>query len=164
MQAAADARNTNFKLHVADTDLDAIPTDLLANEVEIQRADGPRLEQQVEPINTKDFGEEWEWEESPEVTLILVDSMDEAIQLFNTYSPRLVATLVSADATEHNYFWQRVRSPFVGDGHTRWVDGQFALAKPELGLSNWDNGRLFGRGAILTGDSVYTVRTRYVSA
>ena len=51
----------------------------------------------------------------------------------------------------------------VGDDHTRWVDGQFALAKPELGLSNWANGRLFGRGAILTGDSVYTVRTRYVS-
>lgn len=163
MQAAADARATNFKLHVADTALDAIPAELLTNKVEILRADGPRLEPQAEPINAKEFGEEWEWEESPEVTLILVDSVDDAIALFNTHSPRLVATLVSADVAEQRYFWQRVRSPFIGDGHTRWVDGQFALAKPELGLSNWDNGRLFGRGAILTGDSVYTVRTRYVS-
>ena len=134
----------------------------MQQQVEIVRAEGPQQEPQAEPIAAQDFGEEWEWEESPEVTLILVDSLDEAIGLFNRYSPRLVASLISADAAEHTYFWQRVRSPFIGDGHTRWVDGQFALSKPELGLSNWDNGRLFGRGAILTGDSVYTVRTRYV--
>ena len=43
---------------------------------------------------------------------------------------------------------------------TRWVDGQYALGKPELGLSNWQFGRLFGRGGVLSGDSVFTVRTR----
>ncbi len=162
MQAAAAARNTNFKLHVAQSDVAAVPKALFDRDVEIVRADGPQQEKQAEPIPVSAFGEEWEWEESPEVTLILVESLDEAIQLFNTHSPRLVASLVSPDAAEQTYFWQRIRSPFVGDGHTRWVDGQFALSKPELGLSNWDNGRLFGRGAILTGDSVYTVRTRYV--
>ena len=47
-----------------------------------------------------------------------------------------------------------------GDGFTRWVDGQFALLQPELGLSNWQAGRLFGRGGVLSGDSVYTVRLR----
>ena len=94
---------------------------------------------------------------------MLVDSVDAAVALFNEHSPRLVASLVSSDAQRHKQFWDRIRSPFVGDGHTRWVDGQYALAKPELGLSNWANGRLFGRGAILTGDSVYTVRTRYVT-
>jgi glutamate-5-semialdehyde dehydrogenase len=51
----------------------------------------------------------------------------------------------------------------VGDAFTRWVDGQLALRKPELGLSNWQYGRLFGRGGILSGDTVYTVRTRYVT-
>ena len=45
----------------------------------------------------------------------------------------------------------------VGNGFTRWVDGQKALSKPELGLSNWQFGRLFGRGGILTGDGVLTV-------
>jgi glutamate-5-semialdehyde dehydrogenase len=43
---------------------------------------------------------------------------------------------------------------------TRWVDGQFALNKPELGLSNWQNGRTLGRGGILSGDSVFSVRYR----
>jgi glutamate-5-semialdehyde dehydrogenase len=43
---------------------------------------------------------------------------------------------------------------------TRWVDGQYALDTPELGLSNWEGGRMLGRGGILSGDSVYTVRYR----
>ena len=89
---------------------------------------------------------------------------DEAIDLFNAHSPRLVASLISNDEQEHQHFYQRVDAPFIGDNHTRWVDGQRALNKPELGLSNWANGRLFGRHAILTGDSVYTVRTRYIDA
>ena len=51
-----------------------------------------------------------------------------------------------------------LNAPFVGDGFTRWVDGQYALDRPELGLANWQNGRLIGRGAILSGDSVHTIR------
>ena len=51
-------------------------------------------------------------------------------------------------------------APFVGNGFTRWVDGQFAFDQPELGLSNWEYGRILGRGAILSGDSVFTVRYR----
>ena len=55
-------------------------------------------------------------------------------------------------------FWSAIDAPFVGDGFTRWVDGQYAFEKPELGLSNWQSGRLFARGGVLSGDSVYTVR------
>ena len=51
-----------------------------------------------------------------------------------------------------------VDAPFVGDGFTRWVDGQYALDTPELGLSNWQGGRLLGRGGVLSGDSVHTIR------
>ncbi len=43
---------------------------------------------------------------------------------------------------------------------TRWVDGQYALNRPELGLSNWQHGRLLARGGVLSGDGVFTVRTR----
>ena len=50
----------------------------------------------------------------------------------------------------------------MGNGFTRWVDGQYALDKPELGLSNWQSGRLFGRGGILSGDSAHTIRTRAI--
>jgi glutamate-5-semialdehyde dehydrogenase len=31
---------------------------------------------------------------------------------------------------------------------------------PELGLSNWEGGRMLGRGAVLSGDSVHTIRYR----
>jgi glutamate-5-semialdehyde dehydrogenase len=72
----------------------------------------------------------------------------------------LVASLISDDDAEQERFWAEMDAPFVGDGITRWVDGQYALGRPELGLSNWEHGRLFGRGAVLSGDSVFTVRTR----
>jgi glutamate-5-semialdehyde dehydrogenase len=106
------------------------------------------------------LGEEWEWESSPEYWLVEVDSIGDAVQLFNSSSPRFAASLISDDADEHDWFYEAVDAPFVGNGFTRWVDGQFALDQPELGLSNWQAGRLFGRGAVLSGDSVYTVRLR----
>ena len=49
---------------------------------------------------------------------------------------------------------------FIGDGFTRWVDGQYAYNRPELGLSNWQGGRLFARGGVLSGDGVFTLKTR----
>ena len=69
-------------------------------------------------------------------------------------------SLISDDPAEHERFYAAVNAPFVGDAATRWVDGQKALSRPELGLSNWQAGRLFGRGGVLSGDGVYSVRTR----
>jgi glutamate-5-semialdehyde dehydrogenase len=94
------------------------------------------------------------------VTLVIVDAVDEAISLFNTRSPRLAASFISADSDAEQRFFERIDAPFVGNGFTRWVDGQYALGRPELGLSNWENGRLFSRGGVLSGDGVYTIRTR----
>jgi glutamate-5-semialdehyde dehydrogenase len=106
------------------------------------------------------LGEEWEWENSPEFWLFEFDSLTEAVSLFNQYSPRLAASLISDDTDEQEWFYAAIDAPFVGNGFTRWVDGQFALNQPELGLSNWQSGRLFARGGVLSGDSVYTVRLR----
>ena len=74
------------------------------------------------------------------MSLVVVDDLDAAIALFNEYSPRLVASLLSEDPDEQQRFWSAVDAPFVGDGFTRWVDGQFAFDRPELGLSNWRHG------------------------
>jgi glutamate-5-semialdehyde dehydrogenase len=126
----------------------------------VARAQGPSLETQAEGLKETALGEEWEWEESPEVSLCLVPDVTQACSLFNRYSPRFVASLLSSDSAEQEAFYQSVDAPFVCDDMTRWVDGQFALRKPELGLSNWQRGRLFARGGILTGDAVYTLRTR----
>ena len=161
---AGESHGQTFKLHVASESQHIVPKELFSKRVEVARAAGPVFEFQAEVIDRDRLGTEWEWEETPEVTLVGVDSIDEAVRLFNELSPRLVGTLVSGDAVEQDNFFARLDAPFVGDGHTRWVDGQFALNKPELGLSNWQNGRLFGRGGVLTGDSVYTIRTRYRSA
>lgn len=120
------------------------------------------MERQAETAAETSLGHEWEWEQTPEITLKLVEDLNEAVLLFNQYSPQFVACLVSDEADEQTHFFESVNAPFVGDGYTRWVDGQFALERPELGLSNWQWGRLFGRGGILSGDTVYTVRTRAV--
>ncbi len=121
------------------------------------------IEKRADRVAEAELATEWEWELTPEITLKLVDDVDQAVDLFNTYSPQFVAALISEDAAEAERFYQRVNAPFVGDGQTRWVDGQKALNRPELGLSNWQHGRLFGRGGVLSGDSVYTVRTRVAS-
>ncbi len=71
-----------------------------------------------------------------------------------------MATLLSDDRSEQEVFWAEIDAPFVGDGFTRWVDGQFAFDRPELGLSSWQHGRLFARGGVLSGESVFTLRTR----
>ena len=162
LREAGAVRGQPFKLHVAAGDEDLVPPALFEREVRIGRAQGAVVEKQAELIPRGDLGIEWEWEEAPEITLVRADSLDEAIDLFNAHSPRLVGALISEDPNEHRTFFETLNAPFVGDGHTRWVDGQFALNKPELGLSNWEHGRLFARGAVLTGDSVYTVRTRYI--
>ena len=164
LEQAGQAKGGAFKLHVARGSESLVPAMLFAKEVEVARAEGRVVEVQAESIEQADLGIEWEWEETPEITLVAVDSIDQAAALFNDLSPRLVGSLVSDDPTEHERYFNALDAPFVGDGHTRWVDGQVALNKPELGLSNWQHGRLFGRGGVLTGDDVYTIRMRYLTA
>ncbi len=161
LERAAQRRKHPYKLHVATGGESYVPEELFARRVPVARAEGNILEFQAEVLAADQLGREWEWEDSPEVTLALVDDLDRAIATFNEQSPRFVASLVSSDPDEQERFYRSVDAPFVGDSFTRWVDGQFALNRPELGLSNWQHGRLFGRGGILSGDSVYTVRTRY---
>ena len=114
----------------------------------------------VKEIEHSDLGTEWEWENTPEISIVVVDNIDSAIELFNAHSPSFVMSIVSDNETEVDLVWRRSNAPFFGDGMTRWVDGQYALRKPELGLSNWQNGRTFARGGILSGDSIFTVRYR----
>ena len=159
LEAAAAARGSAAKLHVTENALASVPASWRDRQVEIVRADGTATEPQVEVVAADRLGHEWEWEEAPEITVTLVDSVSEAVAAFNTQSPRFAASLVSEDEQEQDGFWSAVDAPFVGDGFTRWVDGQYALNKPELGLSNWQAGRLFARGGVLSGDSVFTVRS-----
>ena len=158
LREAATERQAPARLHVLTSDRDAVDASLFAESVTIQRAGGSVVEPFATTIEVDDLATEWEWEGSPEVSLVVVDDLEEAVALCNTYSPHLAASLISTDPVEHRWFYGACDAPFIGNGFTRWVDGQFALDRPELGLSNWENGRLFARSAVLSGDSVFTVR------
>jgi glutamate-5-semialdehyde dehydrogenase len=137
-----------------------VPTSQRDRRVSVHRADGSHDEPFVSLLAEEALGHEWEWEASPELTLHVVTDVDAAVTECNRYSPRFVVSLVSDSPDLHDRFYATVDAPFVGDGFTRWVDGQYALGTPELGLSNWEGGRLLGRGGILSGDGVHTVRYR----
>lgn len=159
LHSAGERLGGTSKLHATGKALDLLPPAWL-EPASIMRAEGPVQEPRAEPIGDDSLGVEWEWEGSPEVTLTVVPDVEAAIDLFNTQSPRFAASLISEDDSEHQRFFELIDAPFVGNGFTRWVDGQYALDRPELGLSNWQFGRLFGRGGVLSGDSVFTIRSR----
>jgi glutamate-5-semialdehyde dehydrogenase len=160
LREAGDARRTNVRLHVVEGSREFVPRELFDTVVAIDRATGTVDEPLASTLPEDDLFVEWEWENSPEITLVVVDALDAGVDLFNRHSPHFVASLISSDPAEHERFYAAVDAPFVGNGFTRWVDGQYALEKPELGLSNWQGGRMLGRGGILSGDSVHTVRYR----
>ncbi|MEE2673573.1 MAG: aldehyde dehydrogenase family protein [Myxococcota bacterium] len=160
---AGEVLGESWRLHVVEGDEGHVPAELFEESVSVTRAEGRVEECRADSIPEAALATEWEWEQTPEVSLKIVDDVDQAVDLCNRYSPQFIASLVSDNESEAERFYQRVNAPFVGDGHTRWVDGQKALNRPELGLSNWQNGRLFGRGGVLSGDSVYSVRTRVTS-
>lgn len=157
---AATSLGTSARIHVEATSRRQVPVDRFERTVVVARADGDHDEQQATEIDASQLGTEWEWERSPEVSLVVVSGIDEAVALHNRHSPRFVASLISDDDAEHDRFYAAVDAPFVGDGFTRWVDGQYALDTPELGLANWQYGRMLARGGVLSGESVYTVRHR----
>ena len=158
---ALEKKHETFRIHVVHGGESFINSSLFKKKVVVNRYGVDHEEFQVDAVSLKSVGTEWDWEESPEITLVVIDDVNEGIELFNKYSPRFVASLLSSCSKELQNFYDRIEAPFVGDDYTRWVDGQLALQKPELGLSNWQLGRLFSRGGILSGDGVYTLRTRY---
>lgn len=160
LDAAAARGDAPGRLHVVRGSEGFVPAERFDRTVAVQRADGSHDEPSASLLDETDLATEWEWERSPEVTLVVVEAVADAVRLCNTYSPHFVASLISDDAGEQDQFYATVDAPFVGNGFTRWVDGQYALEAPELGLSNWQGGRMLGRGAILSGDSVHTVRYR----
>lgn len=158
-ERAANARGTYVRVHCVGGAHEWLDVE---NNVDVVRATGVQKEKQVTIANESELGHEWEWEETPEIFVVVAEDMQHAIRLFNTYSPQFVVSVITEQKEEYENVWSHVNAPFVGNGFTRWVDGQFALKRPELGLSNWQNGRLFGRSGVLSGDSAFTVRLQVI--
>jgi glutamate-5-semialdehyde dehydrogenase len=160
LKQAGDVRGHGCKLHLAEDLRRHLPAEWREARTLVRRADGDHDEPLVEDLAEGELAREWEWEETPEVSLVLVGALDEAIALYNAHSPQFIVSLISGEPGAHARLWAKADAGFVGDGFTRWVDGQYALDRPELGLSNWQTGRPFARGGILSGDGVFTVRAR----
>ncbi len=160
LQATSAEKGVNPKVHLVAGAEGGVPAEWFTEVVPIMRAEGAVSEPRAEMIDADQLGREWEWEESPEITLVKVASVEDAVGRFNTQSPRFAASLIADDEAEQTAFFNAIDAPFVGDGFTRWVDGQYALNQPELGLSNWQFGRLFARSGVLSGASVFTVRMK----
>lgn len=113
-------------------------------------------------LEANELSHEWEWEQRPEVSFVLADGFDEAVALINRYSPHFVASILSQRAEALEQFYDAVEAPYVSNGFTRWVDGQWAWQRPELGLTNWEQGRLLGRSGFLSGDDLTSVRDVFI--
>ncbi|MGI9030370.1 MAG: aldehyde dehydrogenase family protein [Ilumatobacteraceae bacterium] len=160
LDEAAARRGAPARLHVETSSAHLVPAERFDHKVRIRRAGRAQLEPMATILPAEELGHEWEWEDSPEVTLVVVPTLERGVELCNRTSPRFVVSLITEDEDEAERFYAAIDAPFVGDGFTRWVDGQYAFDTPELGLSNWQGGRLLGRGAVLSGASVHTIRHR----
>jgi len=159
LREAGERGGHGCKLHVV-SGYEWLPSEWTSARTSVRRADGDHDEPLVERLSEDALRTEWEWEQTPEVSLVIVREIEEAVALFNRHSPQFILSVIANDDATHDYIWANANAGFVGDGMTRWVDGQYALNRPELGLSNWEHGRLLARGGVLSGDSVYTIRTR----
>ena len=113
-------------------------------------------------IAEAELGKEWEWEGTPELSLVVARDFAHAVALINQYSPRFVASILSERAGAFEAFYAAVEAPYVSNAFTRWVDGQWAWHRPELGLTNWETGRLLGRSGFLSGDDLTSVRDVFI--
>lgn len=155
---AAASRTGTARVHVVEGSQGWVPAGEFERTIEVERAEGTINEPRADVIAVDQLGHEWEWENTPEFSVVVVEDLDEAVRLFNEHSPQFVASLIAEDSEAHERFIESANAPFVGDGFTRWVDGQYALDEPELGLSNWEHGRLLARGGILSGADLTTRR------
>ena len=113
-------------------------------------------------IAEAELGKEWEWDSVPELSFVVARDFDEAVAWINRYSPKFVASILSERPGAFESFYSAVEAPYVSNAFTRWVDGQWAWHRPELGLTNWETGRLLGRSGFLSGDDLTSVRDVFI--
>ena len=105
----------------------------------------------TQSIDEAELGREWEWDSVPELSFVVAPDVEHAVGLINSYSPKFVASILSERSGAFDAFYAAVEAPYVSNGFTRWVDGQWAWHRPELGLTNWETGRLLEAQRLLVG-------------
>ncbi|NNE13206.1 MAG: glutamate-5-semialdehyde dehydrogenase, partial [Ilumatobacter sp.] len=80
VERAAGERASSARIHATPDASTFLPERLHDARVVVRRADGEHDEPAVTPIDVEGLGTEWEWESSPEVSLHVVDTVDEAVR------------------------------------------------------------------------------------
>lgn len=150
VEATAEQRGVGARFHCTSASFGFVADLVAQSEVMVHRAGSVDSERCVTEIPEHALAVEHEWEVNPEVSIAVYGNIGHAADLINQWSPHFVVSLVGSQE-EEDALWSEVDVPFFGDGMTRWVDGQYALGKPELGLSNWESGRLLARSGVLSG-------------
>lgn len=82
-------------------------------------------------VDETELGREWEWDSVPELSFVVAPDFEHAVGLINRYSPKFVASILSEREGAFEAFYAAVEAPYVSNGFTRWVDGQWAWHRPE---------------------------------
>ena len=149
------------RLHVESARRDAVPDELFSTKVEVRRADGVHVELLATELDADDLGREWEWEDVAGAVARRdrrrrhgrrpVQPPQPALRRQPRRAPTPPSTSASTPPSTPRS--SATASPAGSTAST-------PLDTPELGLSNWQGGRLLGRGGVLSGDSVHTIRYR----
>ncbi|HZU75400.1 MAG TPA: glutamate-5-semialdehyde dehydrogenase, partial [Dehalococcoidia bacterium] len=83
LRRAGERRGHNSRLHVVAGAERYVPAACFTQRVRVRRAEGDVEEPWADSVPAEALSREWEWEETPEVTLAVVDDLDAAIALFN---------------------------------------------------------------------------------
>jgi len=111
VRRAGERRGSDGRVHVTEAAAPYVPAAVWDRRSVVVRADGEHDEPFVSPIGLDRLGHEWEWEGSPEATVHVVETTDEAVGLCNVHSPRFVASLVSESADAQDRFFGSRRHP-----------------------------------------------------
>src|SRR5690606_12275717 len=80
------------RVHVVSGSEKWVPAADFEQIIEVQRAEGVVTEPRATLFPEQQLGDEWEWENTPELTVVVVDSVEQAVELFNRYSPQFVTS------------------------------------------------------------------------
>ena len=111
-------RGQPFKLHVARGSEHLVSQELFSKRIEVRPSFRRGARTQAEVIDRPTaWHEGGNGRKRREVSLVSVDSVDEAVRMFNELSPRLVGTLVSSDRRRAGQLLCQTRCPLC----RRWA-------------------------------------------
>ena len=111
LDAVATGLGADVRLHVVAGSEQWLPAGCFDRRIVVERVAGPSDEPFASTIDESGLATEWEWERSPELTLVVTTDVADAVALCNRYSPRFVTSVITADPAEFEQCYASARHP-----------------------------------------------------